>query len=325
MTLITGASGFLGQHLVRHLSAQGIAIRALYNSHAPSAELAALPGVKWMRCDLLDIFEVEEAMAGMTDVYHCAAIVSFEPGKHDELLHFNPQSTAHVVDQALLQGIRKMVYVSSVAALGRQIVPGKLITEEEEWGEGGYHSAYAISKYLAETEVWRGMGEGLNAVVINPGVILGEGEWDNGSAQLMSVANKEFPFYTNGVNGWVDVADVVQIMQLLMESDVAEERFIVTAENRPFKDVFTMMAGALGKRPPRYYAGPFISGMAWRLGALKHKITGAPMVITRETAKTAHSSSCYDNRKLLETLPSFAYRPLSETIERMAAAFLKGK
>jgi len=165
MILLTGASGFLGQHLVRFLSAQGDAVRALYNHKVPNSELQELPGVSWAKYDLLDIFAVEEAMQGIDEVYHCAAIVSFKPGRREEMLHFNAESTTNIVNQAIEQGIRKMVYVSSVAALGRAAESNKEISEEEEWEESRGNSAYGMSKYIAEMEVWRGIGEGLNAVV----------------------------------------------------------------------------------------------------------------------------------------------------------------
>jgi len=139
MILITGASGFLGGHLVRHLSAKGQKIRALYHNNTPDIKLKTLPGVEWKKCDLLDIYDVEEVFEGVTHVYHCAAMVTFDPAQHEQMLHFNPESTTNIVNQALVQGITKMVYVSSVSAIGRTDEPHKLITEEEEWGESQYN------------------------------------------------------------------------------------------------------------------------------------------------------------------------------------------
>ncbi len=322
MVLVTGGSGFLGRHLVRQLAAGGQAVRALYHHNAPSTEMQSLPGITWQQCDLLDVFDVEAAMEGITDIYHCAAIVSFSPSMAETMLHFNPESTANIVNEAITQGIRKLVYVSSVAALGRSSA-AKEVTEEQEWGESSYSSAYGLSKYLAENEVWRGIGEGLNAVIINPSVILGAGDWHTGSPQLITLADKEFPFYTNGVNGWVDVNDVVSIMVQLMNSDIESERFIVSSGNHSYREVFYLMADALGKKPPSFRAGPFVTAMAWRMGALLHRITGKSPVITRETAHTAQSIVHYNNSKLLEAFPTFHYTPLQETISHMAGAFRK--
>jgi nucleoside-diphosphate-sugar epimerase len=320
--LVTGASGFVGQHLVRLLSSKGMTVRALYRNTLPGADLRALPGVSWMQCDLLDIYAVEEAMQDITDVYHCAAIVSFHPSEKAEMMHVNVETTANIVNQSLEQGIRKLAFVSSVAALGRT-EGTKVITEEEEWEESRYNSAYSLSKYMAEMEVWRGIGEGLNAVIVNPGIILGEGNWDEGSARLMKVAYKEFPFYTKGITSWADVKDVVHILWELMQSDTAAERFIVSAGDFSYREIFTMMAEALHKKPPHILATPFLTGLLWRWNALKKAITGKTVTITKETARNAQKISRYDNSKLLRFLPSFSYTPVADTIKRIAVAYLR--
>jgi len=322
MILVTGASGFVGQHLVRLLSSMGMAIRALYRRTQPGADLLALPGVSWVQCDLLDIYAVEEVIAWITDVYHCAAVVSFHPAERAEMMHTNVETTANIVNQALEQGIRKMAFVSSVASLGRS-EGTKTITEEEEWEESRYNSAYSLSKYLAEMEVWRGIGEGLDAVIINPGIILGEGNWDEGSARLMKVAYNEFPFYTNGVNSWADVKDVAEILWQLMQSDVGAERFIVSTGNFSYREIFTLMAGSLQRKPPHIAASPFMTGILWRWNMLKKAITGKTVTITKETARNAQKESYYDNSKLLRFLPGFTYTPIAATIARMADVYLQ--
>jgi nucleoside-diphosphate-sugar epimerase len=152
---------------------------------------------------------------------------------------------------------------------------------------------------------------------------LGEGSWDKGSTQLMKVVYKEFPFYTNGVTSWVDVADVVKASVMLMESDVEAERFIISAGNYGYREIFTHMAKALDKKPPRYYAGPLVSGIVWRINSVQSTLTGKRPVVTRETASSAHGHSIYSNRKFVEIFPSFAYTTIEETIERMARSFIK--
>jgi len=324
MILVTGASGFVGKHLVRSLSAQGVRVRAVYNSNPPAADDAGLPGIDWTKADLLDIYDVEECMRDITEVYHCAAIVSFSPEQHAAMLHFNPEATANLVNQALEQGIRKMVYLSSVAALGRPEELAQKITEEAQWEESSYNSAYGISKYLAEREVWRGIGEGLNAVIINPGIILGEGDWNKGSAGLFRIAWNEFPFYTHGTTSWVDVADVVAIMQLLMNNDADAERYIVSAGNYSYKDIFDKMATALGRKKPRFAAGKLLTELVWRAMWLKG-LMGKSRTITRETANNATAQSLYDNSKLLQQFPSFTYQSIEQTVSRVAAAFLRAR
>jgi len=320
--LVTGASGFVGTHLVRFLSQKGHTVRALYNSRPPAADMQSLPGVTWLQCDLLDVFAVDEVMQGIGDIYHCAAIVSFKPGDKERLLHFNVESTANVANAALEHNVRKLVYISSIASLGRK-TNGREITEEEQWEESGNNSVYARSKYLAELEVWRAMGEGLDAVIVNPGIILGEGDWSDGSARLMKIAYNEFPFYTSGINGWVDVADVVRAMYELMQSDVVDERFIITEGNHAYKDIFTMMAHALGRKPPHIHASRWMTNLVWRWNMLKHRLAGGELTITKETANTSQNKNLYSNRKLLQFLPGFRYTPMQQTIQRMAQAYLQ--
>lgn len=320
--MVTGASGFVGTHLVRFLSQKGHTVRALYNSRPPAADMQSLPGVTWLPCDLLDVFAVDEVMQGVGDVYHCAAIVSFKPADKERLLHFNVESTANVANAALEHNVRKLVYISSIASLGRK-TNGREITEEEQWEESGNNSVYARSKYLAELEVWRAMGEGLDAVIVNPGIILGEGDWSDGSARLMKIAYNEFPFYTSGINGWVDVADVVRAMYELMQSDVVDERFIIAEGNHAYKDIFTMMAHALGRKPPHIHANRWMTNLVWRWNMLKHRLTGGELTITRETANTSQNKNLYSNGKLLQFLPGFRYTPMQQTIQRMAQVYLQ--
>jgi len=322
MILVTGASGFVGLHLVRTLSAQGSAVRALYHSHEPMTADSQLKGVEWRKADLLDIYDVEQVMTGVTEVYHCAAIVSFDPKMHERMLFFNAESTANVVNEALIQGVRRLVYMSSIAALGRPEAAEKEITEEEQWGESKYNSAYGLSKYMAETEVWRAIGEGLDAVILNPGIILGEGDWSKGSAGLMNIAWKEFPFYTRGVTAWVDVQDVVKLLITIMGTEIAAERFVVSTGNYSFREIFTMMAASLNRKPPRFFANNLMTGIIWRLSKVM-ALAGRRAIITRETANNANALSYYSNKKLLNTLTEFSYTPIQQTIDRMAKAFLR--
>ncbi|MBA3828348.1 MAG: NAD-dependent epimerase/dehydratase family protein [Taibaiella sp.] len=322
MILLTGASGFLGQHMVRYLSAQGCIVRALYNNNQPIKSLLQLPGVSWAKCDLLDVYDVAAAMQGITEVYHCAAIVSFNPKRREEMLHTNTESTANIVNEALAQRVRKLVYVSSVAALGRNEGKHTEITEEEEWEESTRNSFYGQSKYMAEMEVWRGIAEGLDAAIVNPGIILGEGDWNEGSANIMKVVYGQFPFYTLGVNAWVDVNDVVNAMYLLMKSAVSAERFILNGGNYSYKDIFTMMAAAVGRKPPHINATPFMTSLVANLMMLRTRITGRSSAITKETASNGQLRCYYDNTKLPGFIPAFSYTPIQDTINRIGKAFL---
>ncbi len=326
MILVTGANGFVGAHLVKALSGRGEQIRALYHRREPSAEMRAWSGVYWEQADLLDIFRVDEVMVGIDAVYHCAAIVSFDPARRAEMLHANATSAEHVANAALEAGVRKLVHISSVAALGRD-GSGKVIDEEAQWEESTVNSSYGQSKYAAEMEIWRGVGEGLDAVILNPGIILGAplqaSGWDEGSAKLIQNAAKEFPFYTDGCNAFVDVRDVVEAAIRLMKSDISGERFILSAGDIPFRELFNEMAAALGKRPPSRHAGPFMTGLVWRWEALKARLSGKAPLITRETARNAQTKCFYNNGKLLAALPGFQYTPIGKSVRDMAAGFVR--
>jgi dihydroflavonol-4-reductase len=322
MILVTGASGFLGSHLVKTLSDKGFVVRALFHNTPPNSTLKALPNVSWMCADLLDIYDVVTAMQGVTHIYHAAAIVSYDSKRKEELLHFNIQSTANVVDEAVRCQVKKLVFVSSIAALRANVEAGKAIDETEAWEESDFSSNYGKSKYYAEMEAWRGAAEGLPLVVVNPGIILGAGDFDKGSSKLMRHVDSEFPFFTQGATLWVDVQDVVAIMMLLMESNIEQERFIVGAVNASFLEVFTKMAHALCKKPPHLKASSFVSALAARLLTWQSRLLGKEPMITKETAKSAQTISVYATDKLQKALPDFQYRSLDDTINSMATAYL---
>ncbi len=318
MILVTGGAGLLGAALITELLADGKKVRAIYNK-TPLPNFNS-NNLEQLQCNILDVVGLEEAMAGIEEIYHCAAIVTFNPKRKMEMFKINIEGTANVVNIALEAGVKKMLHVSSVAALGR-IREDELINETMNWTEETSNSNYGQSKYLAELEVWRGIGEGLNAVMVNPVVILGAGDWNSGSSKLFQTAYNEFPWYAEGTTGFVDVRDVVKIMMQLMESDITAQRFIVSAENRSYRDVFSLMAKAFNKKPPHKIVTPLIAKIVWRLEALKSLFTKQDPLVTKETAKTALAKVNFDNSKLKKYLPQFNYRKIEETIAETCAAF----
>jgi dihydroflavonol-4-reductase len=321
MILVTGASGLLGSHLVAQLAKEGQQIKALYRSAIPAIEGAGQ--VQWIQGDILDIVTLEEAMQDVERVYHCAAVVSFHPRKKAMMHQANVEGTANVVNACLSAGVKKLLFVSSVAALGR-IREDTKIDESMSWTDETSNSEYGKTKYLAEMEVWRGIGEGLNAVIVNPVIILGAGDWSKGSSELFRSAYDEFPWYTEGISGFVDVADVVRAMILLMNTDtIASERFILCAENLPYKDVFTMMAKHFHKRPPHRKVTPLLAAIVWRWEALKSKFSGKDPMLTKETARTALAKVHFNNNKLTRYFLNFEYQPVRRSIERICAELEK--
>lgn len=310
MILVTGGAGLLGNELISQLLIAGKPVRAIYNK-TPLAFSAEQ--LEQFQCNILDVVGLEEAMKGVEQVYHCAAIVSFNPKRRQEMYRINIEGTANVVNAALDAGIKKMVHVSSVAALGR-IREDKPVNETMNWTEETSNSAYGQSKYLAEMEVWRGIGEGLDALMVNPVVILGPGDWNASSSQIFKSVYNEMPWFADGVTGFVDVRDVVKAMITLMNSNITGERFIISAENRSYSDVFGLIAKSFGKKPPHKKVTPTLAKIVWRLEALKSYFTGRDPLITKETAATALAKVNFNNNKLKDYLPGFTYRPLEETV-----------
>ena len=269
---------------------------------------------------MLDVVALQESMEGVDAVVHSAAIVSFVKKDREEMYKVNIEGTANVVNIALDQGVRRLLHVSSVAALGRT-ANATTVTEEKKWEASAMNTHYAITKHEAEMHAWRGFAEGLEGVIINPSTILGFGNWHQSSCAIFKNAYKEFPWYTKGVNGFVGVQDAANAAVGLLLSDINEKRFIVNAENRSFQSVFTAIARGFGKKPPGRHANKFMSDVAWRLEAVKGSLTGSKPLLSRETAKIAHSHTSFDNSALLKALPGFRYQPLDAVIQNACSHY----
>ncbi len=316
MIFVTGASGLVGSHLIQSLLSKGESVRALYRNSIP--HFRGSDKVEWIKGDILDVVFLHQAIQDITHVYHCAAIVAFSPKQAASMLQANIEGTANVVNACIEYQIQKLVYVSSVAALGR-IREEAPIDETMNWTPETSNSVYGKSKYLAEMEVWRGMGEGLNVAIVNPVIILGAGDWNKGSSEIFKSAYDQFPWYTKGVSGFVDVLDVIDAMQLLMNSNVQGQRFIISGANVPYQEIFTRIANAFNKRPPYKKVTPLLANIVWRLEAIKGFITGKTPLLTKETAATAQAMVYFDNTKFLKAFPAFSYRSIETTINRTCA------
>lgn len=314
MILVTGSAGLLGNEVVHQLLQQGKAVKIMYNQTVQA--LAGQPGITAVQCNLLDVVGLETLMEGVEQVYHCAAVVSFNPRQKHELFKINVEGTANIVNAAINAGVQKMVHVSSVAAMGR-LRQGQTVTEAMHWTEETSNSQYGKSKYLGEMEVWRGVGEGLQAVVVNPSIILGAGDWESSSSKIFKSVYDEFPWYTEGVTGFVDVKDVAAAMLQLMDSPISGERFILSAENKTYREIFNLIAQAFHKKLPHKKVTPLIAAIVWRLEALKSRFSGKEPLVTKETAATALTKVYFDNSKLKQSLPGWQYTALEDTIARV--------
>ncbi len=310
--LVTGATGLVGKELVNQLLAQGFRVRALY--HKSPVEIKH-PQLEVFQGDLLDIIALEEAVDQITHVFHCAALVSYDPRDRFRLLKFNAEGTANLINVCIDTPVQKFVHVSSVAAIGR-LRKDEWINEEMHWTEQTNNSVYGKSKFLAEMEVWRGIGEGLNAAMVNPSLILGGDDWSSGSSAIFKSAYEEFPWYSEGISGFVDVQDVARAMILLMGSDISGQRFILSGENCSYRKIFSTIAKCFGKKPPHRRVTPMLAEMVWRIEKLKAMFSGKRPLLTKESARTSLATVYYDNSKILKALPEFSFTPIEETIER---------
>lgn len=335
MILITGATGLVGSHLAYDLVSSGCSVRALkrpdsnlpmikkvFSLYADDPE-GLFNKIEWIEGDVLDIFSLEDAMEGVDEVYHCAALVSFLPEDKKKLLRVNTEGTANVVNASISMKIRKLCHVSSIAALGRPERPAELIDEKLVWKTSRHNSMYAVSKYGAEREAWRGTAEGLDVVIVNPGIILGVAGPGMGSSRLFNTVYNGLKVYPPGMNGFVDVRDVSRAMILLMNSDLKNERFILSGANLEYRKLFTLMADAFGKPAPGLKVNPALSGLAWRIEKLRAAFTGVKPLITRETANTAVQQYTYSSEKIKKAI-GFEFTPIEETIRHFYKVMAKG-
>jgi nucleoside-diphosphate-sugar epimerase len=226
-----------------------------------------------------------------------------------------------VVNIALQSNIQRLIHISSVAALGRTASGGS-VTEEKKWEESKVNTHYAKSKHKAELEVWRAIGEGLEAVILNPSTILGYGDWDSSSSAIFKKTYEEFKWYTTGLNSFVDVRDVAKATVLLMETNLNEQRYIVSGDSWHFKKLQDTIAHCFGKKGPIKQATPFLMGIAWRMEKLRSLLTGRKPGITKETVRWAFSKTRFENDKILKALPGFSFTPLEQTIQRACKDYM---
>jgi len=318
MILITGATGFLGAELARQLAQQVGNIRCTKRSGSVIPEILKpyADKIEWVDADITDAFALEDALQGVTHVYHCAAWVSLKRANREPMIRNNIEGTANVVNLCTEMGIR-LLHVSSVAAVG-EAKPGELITENHHLEETAANDGYAISKLESEMEVWRGIAEGLDAVIVNPSIIIGPDAGVGGSGALFETVRKGLKFYTSGSIGFVDVYDVAACMILLMNSGISSQRFIVSAENRTYQNITGEIAGSFGIKKPARWARPWMMEFSWRLAEFVSVFTRKSPFIDKVSAQTASKEQNFDNSKLLKAT-GYQFKPISQSIKEIAA------
>ena len=305
MILVTGATGLVGSHLLVNLLQENKEVKALYrneknieavkNVFKYKNAIHLFEKIIWIKGDITDIPSLNNAFENVTYVYHCAALISFDPKDEEILRKTNIEGTANIVNCCIDFKVKKLCHVSSIAALGDMKEHENVITEETEWNPEKLHGDYAISKYGAEMEVWRGYQEGLEVIIVNPGVIFGYGFPSQGSSILINKVKNGLLFYTKGKAGFIAVEDVVNCMTQLMKSSTNGKKFCLVAENLRLNDVLFTIADGLQVKRPKHYANQYLTSLAWRLDWFFTKITFKKRSFTRATAKSSHSIDFYDN------------------------------
>lgn len=333
MILVTGGTGLVGSHLLYELIAANKPVRAIFRTEAKQNIvkrvfsyytedfLTLFNKIEWVEADLLDIPKLTEAFKNIDYVYHAAALVSFAPNDYHKLRKTNIEGTTNIVNLCISNQIKKLCYVSSIATIGDSENNGD-IDEETNWNAEKDNSVYAITKYGAEIEVWRGTQEGLDAVIVNPGVIIGAGIWNHGSGEIFKKVHEGLSFYTKGHIACVPVSDVVLNMIMLLESSIKNERYILVAEHIPYKTFLGIIAKKLNVKPPHIEAKPWVLNMAWRLDWLKQKLTGTPRILVKQLALSLVDRTIYDNAKIKAQF-DFQFTPIETCIENVANKFLK--
>jgi nucleoside-diphosphate-sugar epimerase len=332
MIFITGATGLVGGNLLWYLLQTNERITAI---RRPTSNLnhlktifsfytnnpnSFLSRIDWKNGDVLDFESINNAMSGISIVYHCAAVVSL--GKvNNNIMEINVEGTKNIVRAALENNVTKLCFVSSIAACGKSST-GTLIDENAVWTHSTDISAYSRSKYLSEQEVWKGIDKGLNAVIVNPGVVLGVSGSNTGSSQLFSQVKKGLMFYTNGGSGYVDVQDVVKCMIQLTNSAISGERFILVSENCSNKQVMSWMADGFGKQRPFIPIGKKLIFSIGFLSEIFGKIFKFEALIDRGTARSVSKQEFYSSKKV-ENLIDFEFKPIAKCIQEVCEFEMK--
>lgn len=333
MILVTGGTGLVGTHLLMDLIKENKTIRAIYRSEKSLTKAKHIfelydinweiagQKIEWIKSDLLNPDVLFDAFDGIEEVYHCAAMVSFNKKDKETLCKVNIEGTANVVNLCLEKGIKKLCHVSSTAAIGK--APQNRIRDEKcVWQNDGNISHYSISKYFSEMEVWRGSEEGLDVVIVNPSIIIGAGDWNQSSSNLFLKIWKGLKYYSTGVNAFVDVRDVSRAMTQLMKSTIKNQRFLVVGENLTFQNVFNLIAEALNKSKPTVLVRPWMAKLIWRVEAVKNFLFGTDPLVTKEASNSALSEVYYSNEKIKKEL-NFKFYSIKDSINHTAKLFLK--
>jgi nucleoside-diphosphate-sugar epimerase len=331
MILVTGGTGIVGSYLLYELASKGYKIKALLRPESNTEvvekvfrflqdqDLQKFNTIEWVKGDITDIFSLEDVMDDVEHIYHNAAFISFNPLNRYTMNKINVEGTRNIVDVALRFSVKKLCHVSSIASLDKS--SEGVIDETAWWKPSRHHSDYAISKYESEREVWRGTEEGLDAVIVNPSIIIGGADQRRESGRLISTIDKTSLFYTQGVTGFVGVKDVARSMISLMETNIVNERFIINTNNRPYQEILTLIAKNLNKRVPYIMIPPAALEIFWRMEKVRTFFSRSQPIMTRSTARSSYQKHYYSGKKIVERT-GFKYTPIEEAVREACEMYL---
>ncbi|HEX8545664.1 MAG TPA: NAD-dependent epimerase/dehydratase family protein [Cytophagaceae bacterium] len=317
MIFVTGGNGLVGSFIVRKFLQAGFAVRCLSR---PNSDLSLLEDVKheidWVLGDVLDVKNIEKYLEGVDTIIHCAAIISFQKSRYDEMYKINVEGTRTLVDVALAANVKYFGYISSIAAIGRN-KNNSIVDESNMWEDSPSNTGYAKTKYLAELEVWRGMEEGLQGFIVNPSVVIGAGNWEHGSTKIFRYAYQEHHFFPQGNINYVDVKDVAEVVYRLYNDKIFGQRFILNGGNETYKNFLTKVARSFGKKPPKVKAGTILAFIAFILDSTRHIVTGKEPLLTNETLRMSRESYSYDSSQITKVL-NFNFQDLDSSIDAIS-------
>lgn len=332
MNLITGATGIVGAHVALQLLMQNKPVVAIKRKDSDLTKTKKLffyytadaqilfDKIKWVEADINDIFSILDALEGIETVYHCAGFVSFNKKDRKQMYKINAEGTANIVNACLEKNIKALCHVSTIATLQNPDIT-KNIDESVYWKSSPAASDYAISKYNGEREVWRGIEEGLHAVIVNPGVILSPGFWNQSSGKIIQNCYKATSFYTNGSSGTIDAKDVAACMIELVEKKQFNKRFVLIENNYSFRELFSQIHKQLGRKEPGIEAGKWMLKLARYADAFRALITGKEQILTKETVIAALEKNTFNNQRIKQAL-NYQFVPLTETTKFICQAYL---
>ena len=321
MIAVTGANGLLGSFVIRHLVDHGESVVAICREHSDLSLLHNMRDRITIRhADIMDPITLMEAIADIDELIHTAATVSINPRKAEQIMRINVEGTRNVVNSCLLSNVKRLVHVSSVAALGSQKGQTR-VDESNKWIDSPFNSAYAESKYYAELEAFRGQEEGLSTVIVNPSFILAEANWNISSAQFFKYAWQEHPFYISGYMNYVDVRDVSEIIYKLLRDTVQGRRFIVSAGNISYKELLGKITREFGKKAPSWRVPNAVLKPFAFIEGIRAAITQTEPRITKDTARLASTQFLFANDRITKHL-NFKFQPIDETLKRCCRYYI---